>query len=57
MLGGGRYSILFPPFGGLVDEMPPILPFLCLCLEQLVTVRVNGGGMCDGLGRGSDQER
>ena len=57
MLDGGGDSILFTPFDSLGNEIPPILPFLCLYLELVVSVQVNGGGIHDGLGVGSDQER
>ena len=40
-------------FGGLVDEMPPTLPFLCLHLERFVVVQVDGRGIRDGIGSGS----
>ena len=39
VLNGGGNSIIFPPLGGLSDEVPPILPFLCICLEQLAVIR------------------
>ena len=55
VLGGGGYSILFPLFVGLGDDMPSILPFLGLCSERFVVVQVNGGGICGGLGRDSDR--
>ena len=32
MLDSGGDSILFSPFGGIGDEMPLILPFICLHL-------------------------
>ena len=57
MLNVGRYSFLLPPFGGLGDDILPIIPFLCLCLERFFAVRVDGGGIRDGLGRGSDWDR
>ena len=56
MLSGGGYFILFLPFGVLGDEMPPILPFLCLCLKRFFVVWVNGGEIRDGLGRSSDRD-
>ena len=56
MLGAGGDSVLFPPFGRLGDEMPPIIPLLHLCLEKFIVLRVDGGGICDGLGRGRDWE-
>ena len=37
--------------------MPPVLPFLCLCLERLVIVWANGVGIHDGLGRDNDMDR
>ena len=52
MLDGGVDSILLPPFGGLGDEMPPIIPFLHLRLKLFVAVRVDSRGICDGLGCG-----
>ena len=54
VLDDGGYSILFPPFGGLGDEVPPLLPFLRLYLERFVVIQVDGGGICDGLGRDGD---
>ena len=33
MIFSGRYFILFPPCGGIGDEIPPILPLLHLRLE------------------------
>ena len=56
VLDGGGDSILFRPFGGLGDDMPLILPFLFLRLELFFAVRVDDGGMRDGLGRGRDQD-
>ena len=43
VLEGGGDSILFPHFSSLGDEMPTILPLLCLCSKQFVVVQVNGG--------------
>ena len=57
MFNGGGNSILFSPFGGLIDEVPPLIPFLCINLERLVVVRVYYGGLCDGLGSDSDRDR
>ena len=54
MLDCGRNIILFSPFGGLSDEVPPVFPFLRLCFERLVVVRVSGGGISDDLGRDRD---
>ena len=54
MLDGGRNTILLPPFGGLSGEVPRLLPFLCLRFERLVLVRVDGGGISDGLGSDRD---
>ena len=54
MLNGDKNTIIFPPFGGLSDEVTLLLPFLCLCIERLVVVRVDVEGISDGLGRDGD---
>ena len=55
MLDGGVNTILFPPFDGLSDEVPPLLYFLCFRFKRLVVVQVGGRGICDGIGH--DRER
>ena len=55
MLDSGRNTILLPHFGSLSGEVPPVLPFLCLCFKRLVVVRVDGGGIID-LGRDRDRD-
>ena len=56
MLNSGRHTIIFPPFGSLSAGVPPVLPFLRLHFERLFFVRVNCGGISDGLGSVGDGE-
>ena len=55
MLNGGTNTILPPPFGGLSDEVPPVLTFLRLCFEQFFVLWVIGGGISDDLERDVDR--
>ena len=54
MIDSGGNKILFPPFGGLSGEVPPVLPFLCLHFERIFVVYVDGGGISDGIGSDTD---
>ena len=57
MLDDGRGSILFPPSGGLGDDMPPLIPFFYFRLERFVVVQADDGGIHNGIGHGSDRDR
>ena len=50
MLNGRRNTILLTPFGGISDEVPLVITFLCLSFERLVDVQVDEGVISDGIG-------
>ena len=56
VLNSGGNNILLPPFNSLGGMLPLVLPFLRLHFERLFVVRVNCGGISDGLGSVGDGE-
>ena len=57
VLNGGGNTNFILPFGSHSGEVPPVLPFLCLCFERLVVLQVDSMEISDGLGREGNMKR